>query len=63
MESSFEKSKGVYKSKIPDIEQTIELIQVMKKRKEDEEEMIANYSLSDTIFAKAKVEKLCKCRL
>jgi len=27
----------------------------MKKRKEDEEDMIANYSLSDTIFAKAKV--------
>ena len=55
MESSFEKSKSVYKSKIPDIEQTLELIQAMKKRKEDEEEMIANYSLADTIFAKAKV--------
>lgn len=55
MESSFERSKSIYKSKIPEIEQTIELLEIMQKKMEDNEEMITNYSLCDTIFAKAKV--------
>jgi hypothetical protein len=55
MESSFERSKGVYKSKIPDIEQTLELIRMMKKKQEEGEEMKANYNLCDTIYAKAQV--------
>ena len=55
MESSFERSKNVYKSKIPEIAQTVELIKIMMKRRDDGEEMITNYSLCDTIYAKAKV--------
>lgn len=56
MESSFEKSKSVYKSKIPDIEQTLELIRLLKSKEEEGDDLVANYSLSDTIYAKAKVE-------
>lgn len=61
METSFEKSKGVYKSKVPEIEQTLELIQLMKKKRESDDEdedkdMFTNYSLSDTIYAKAKID-------
>jgi prefoldin subunit 5 len=56
MESSFEKSKSVYKSKIPDIEQTLELIRLLKSKEEEGDDLITNYSLSDTIYAKAKVE-------
>lgn len=55
MEGSFERSKVSYKSKIPDIEQTLELIKIMKKKAENAEEMFTNYSLCDTIYAKAKV--------
>eukprot|EP01041_Mallomonas_annulata_P000451 gene451-814_t len=57
METSFEKSKNVYKSKIPDIEQTLELIKLLKEKENDDEDLIANYSLCDTIFAKAKLSK------
>eukprot|EP01035_Chromulina_nebulosa_P018890 gene18890-24686_t len=55
METSFEKSKSVYKSKIPDIEQTLELIQILKGKEDEGEDLITNYSLCDTIYAKAKV--------
>jgi hypothetical protein len=55
MEASFEKSKNVYKAKVPEIEQTIELIKLMIKKHEDEEEMITNYNLCDTLYAVAKV--------
>ena len=60
MESSFEKSKNVYKSKVPELEQTLELIEIMIKKRADEEEMLTNYSLCDTIFARAEV---CNCNL
>jgi hypothetical protein len=55
MESSFEKSKGVYKSKIPEIERTLEIIELLKKQSENGEEIITNYSLCDTIYARAQV--------
>lgn len=56
MEQSFEKSKSVYKSKLPDLEQTLTLVQMMIKKQEEGEPMITNYSLSDTVFAKAEVQ-------
>ena len=55
MESSFEKSKSVYKSKLPEIEQTLDMIRLLKTKREEDEEMFINYSLCDTIYAKAQV--------
>lgn len=55
METQFEKSKGVYKSKLPEIEQTLELIRAMVHKSEEGEDYITNYNLCDTIYAKAKV--------
>lgn len=55
METSFERSKNVYKSKIPEIEQTLELIKLMIKKEEDGDEMVTNYNICDTIYAAAKV--------
>lgn len=55
MEKSLESSKSVYKSKLPETQQTLELVEAMKKKGEDDEEMIVDYSLCDTIYAKAKV--------
>ncbi|CAM9250951.1 unnamed protein product, partial [Ectocarpus fasciculatus] len=55
METSFDKSRSVYKSKIPEISQSLELIEMMIAKRDAEEEMITQYSLCDTIFANAKV--------
>ncbi len=55
METSFERSKGIYKSKIPEIEQTLEMIKAMMAKQDAEEEMFSNYSLSDTLYTRAKV--------
>lgn len=62
MEKSFEKSKAVYKSKIPEITQTLEMIEAMKRKKdaasegEGDANMVVNYSLCDTIYARANVD-------
>jgi prefoldin subunit 5 len=59
METSFERSKAVYKSKVPEINQTLELIGMMKRKKDGDDEnseMVANYSLCDTIFSQAKLD-------
>ena len=55
MEQSFEKSKNVYKSKLPVIEQTLDLIRTLLKKKEEDEEVVTHYSLCDTLYAQAKV--------
>lgn len=55
METSFERSKNVYKAKIPEIEQTLELIKLMVKKEEEGEDMVTNYNLCDTIYASAQV--------
>lgn len=63
METSFEKSKGVYKSKIPEIEQTLEIISMLMKKRDEGEEMVTHYPLCDTLYAEAKVDtsdsKIC----
>lgn len=50
------KSKTVYKSKIPEIESTIELIKLLKKSSDEEKTVVTKYSLCDTIFANAEVK-------
>ena len=55
MENSFIRSKNVYKSKLPEIEQTLELIKILQSKKANDEMLPANYSLCDTIYAKAEV--------
>lgn len=58
METSFERSKNIYKSKIPDIEQTLEMIKLMLAKKDEEETMLTNYGLSDTLYSTAEVKLL-----
>lgn len=56
MEKSFDASKAVYKQKVPDIQQTLDMVKLLSKKRQDgEEEVIVNYALCDTVFAKAKV--------
>ena len=56
MEKSFDSSKSIYKSKIPELQQTIDMVEVLTKKREQSEEVTVNYALCDTIFAKAKVQ-------
>jgi hypothetical protein len=59
METSFERSKNIYKAKVPEIEQTLEMIRAMVAKQEASEDMYSNYSLSDTLYTKAKVRFHC----
>jgi prefoldin subunit 5 len=63
MEQSFEKSKAVYKSKLPVIEQTLDLMKTLQKKKESDEEVVTHYSLCDTLYSTAQVDtsesKIC----
>jgi len=56
MEGTFEQSKTAYKGKIPELQQTLELVKLMKNKRAEGEEMETNYNLCDTIYAKAKVD-------
>lgn len=57
MEKSFDSSKAIYKQKVPDITQTLDMVKLLKERKEEnpDEEVLVNYSLCDTLYAKAKI--------
>lgn len=55
METSFERSKSMYKSKLPEIEQTLEIIRALQNKRDEGEDMVTNYGLGDTLYAKAKV--------
>ena len=56
MEKSFDSSKGVYKSKVPEIQQTLDMVNILINRRDDGKEMIVNYALCDTVFARAKLQ-------
>lgn len=57
MEKSFDNSKAIYKQKVPDITQTIDMVKLLMERREEnpDEEVLVNYSLCDTLYAKAKI--------
>ena len=50
METSFERSKNIYKAKIPELERTVEIIKILKAKSDDNEEMITNYSMYSITF-------------
>lgn len=56
MENNYDQSKANYKSKLPEIEQTLDTVKLMKSKRDNNEDMYTNYSLSDTVYTKAKVD-------
>lgn len=56
MENSLERSKINLKSKLPEIEKTLDLVRVLQQKHEAGEGLTTHYSLADTIYAKADVE-------
>jgi prefoldin subunit 5 len=55
MEKSFEAQKASYKSKLPDMEQTLQHVKILKKKRDAGEDLFTNFSLSDTVYTKAKI--------
>uniref|UniRef100_A0A7S2Y0F3 Prefoldin subunit 3 n=1 Tax=Fibrocapsa japonica TaxID=94617 RepID=A0A7S2Y0F3_9STRA len=56
MESQQIQHKASYMQKVPEIERAISLVKYLVENKESEEDVIATYSLADTVYAKAKIE-------
>jgi hypothetical protein len=44
----------IYKKQLPEIETTLDLVNMLKMKRENEEELIANYPLSEVVHARAK---------
>ena len=56
MEQGQLRSRVTLKIKLPDIKKTLEIVKMMKKKHEsDEQEFQTNFLVSDTIWAKAKI--------
>ena len=45
-----------YQQKIPEIDKTLSLVKHLKKKRDDGEEIVTQYNLSDTIYAKARLD-------
>ena len=48
---------------MPDIESTLELVLLLKAKRDDEEVLMANYQLSEVVSARAKSVSRCPCTL
>lgn len=44
------------KSKVPELEKSLELVNALKEKKENKEKGLVRYSLADSIFAKAEID-------
>mmetsp|Transcript_49213 Transcript_49213/g.111639 ORF Transcript_49213/g.111639 Transcript_49213/m.111639 type:complete len:234 (+) Transcript_49213:176-877(+) len=55
MEGSMTRQKASLKLKMPDIESTLELVLLLKAKRDDEEVLMANYQLSEVVSARARV--------
>ncbi|CAN0091561.1 unnamed protein product [Scytosiphon promiscuus] len=56
MESNMDKVKQSMKDKVPEIERSLELVKHLQERQAKKETVKTNYSLSDTVFAKAELK-------
>ncbi|CAM9819097.1 unnamed protein product [Ectocarpus sp. 6 AP-2014] len=56
MESNMDKAKQSMKDKVPEIERSLELVRHLQERQDKEETVKTNYSLADTVFAKAELK-------
>jgi len=61
MEMSLNKNKTTLKSKIPDIRSTLDMVKMLKKKKEKGEVLTTNFELSDNIYANAVVKPSNVC--
>lgn len=55
MEGSLTRQKASLKYKMPEIDNTLDLVKMLKAKRDGDEEMLANYPLSEVVLARAKV--------
>lgn len=55
MEQSLQRQKVTLKTKMPEITNTLDLVQMLKQKQEDNDEMVASYPLSEIVHARASV--------
>lgn len=56
MEINLLQRRKVLEEKIPEIEKTIAMVDLLTEKKETEEPLYTDFELNDTLYAKAKVE-------
>ena len=54
MEGSFERSKAIYKGKVPELEQTLELVKLMKSKLDNDDEMLIFHQQQSFFYKKKK---------
>ncbi|WFD07829.1 hypothetical protein MVES1_003200 [Malassezia vespertilionis] len=57
-----QRRKGLLQ-KIPDISKTLEMVQYLKKRKDDSEAIDTMFELNDTLYARASIEPVSRVHL
>ncbi|KAE8227440.1 hypothetical protein CF319_g83 [Tilletia indica] len=55
MEANTAQRRKGLEEKIPDIRKTLQMVEHLKSRKDDEEDMETMFELNDTLFAKARI--------
>jgi prefoldin subunit 5 len=63
MEQSKLNSVKQFKKKIPEIEETLKMVEVLKAKNEAQESLETNYQLNDTLFTTAEIEPTDKVLL
>ncbi|KAJ1920703.1 hypothetical protein H4219_001102 [Mycoemilia scoparia] len=63
MEANMTQRRQSLESKIPELEKTLETIQFLIDKKDDDKPIETMYELNDTLYAKAKLEKADKANV
>lgn len=58
MEASTTQRRLALEDKIPDIEQTLEMVQLLKQQRDQPDSMKTTFELNDTLFAHATLEPI-----
>jgi len=55
-ETSLNHKRDLFKAKIPEIEKSLALVNYLKKKESDEENIVTRYNLADMVYTKAEVD-------
>lgn len=56
MEINLLQRRKVLEEKIPEIEKTIAMVDMLTEKKDNQEPLYTDFELNDTLYAKAKIE-------
>lgn len=55
-EAQLSQKRANFEAKLPEMEKSIKLVQHLKDKKDEGEEMVTRYNLADMVYAKARVD-------